>query len=77
MRRNPGCAVAGSVPVFTYASLTPVTRRHAGVLVAVGNMRYLAPMPPPAVSTPTGICLFSPPWHSNQVCGCVTLPRVF
>ena len=54
MRRNPRCAVASSVPVFTYASRLPVTRQPAGVLVAVGYMRYLALMPPPAVSTPTG-----------------------
>ena len=66
---NPRCAVADSVPVFTYASLTPVTRRHAGVLVEVGYMRYLALMPPPVVSTPTGIYLFHLHGISNQVYG--------
>lgn len=40
MRWNPGCAVTGSVPAFTYASLPSVTRQHAGVLVDVGYMGY-------------------------------------
>lgn len=50
MQRSPGCTVTGSVPAFTYASRLPVTRQPAGVLAAVGYMRYLAPMPPPVVS---------------------------
>ncbi len=76
MRRNPGCTVAGIVPVFTYASLLPVTKQHAGVLVDVGYMGYLAPMPHPAVSTPTGVCSFHLLGISNQVCSSVTLLHV-
>jgi hypothetical protein len=41
----------------------------AGVLVEVGYMGYLAPMPPPVVSTPTGICSFHLLGISNQVYG--------
>lgn len=50
MQWNPGCAVASSVPAFTYASRLPVTRQPAGVLVEVGYMKYWASMPPPAIS---------------------------
>ena len=68
MRRNPGCAVTGSVPAFTYASQSPVTRQLAGVLVEVGYIRYLAPMPPPAESTPTKVGRFHLLDHFCQVC---------
>lgn len=56
IQRSPGCTITGIVPVFTYASQPPVTRGLAGVLAAVGFMRYLALMPPPIISTPTEIC---------------------
>lgn len=52
MQRNPRCTVTDSVPVFTYASRLPVTNQPAGVLVEVGYMRCLAPMPSPVVLTP-------------------------
>lgn len=68
IQRSPGCAVTGSVPVFTYASLPPVIRQHAGVLADVGYMGYLAPTPHPAVSTPTEVCSFNLFGISNQVC---------
>lgn len=68
MRRNPGCAVTGSVPAFTYASQSPVTRQLAGVLVEVGYIRYLAPMPPPAESTPTKVGRFHLLDRFCQVC---------
>ena len=59
MRRNPRCAVASSVPVFTYASRLPVTRQPAGVLAAVGYTRYLALVPPPVVSITNEIRYFT------------------
>jgi len=69
MQRNPGCTVAGSVPAFTYASLISVTRNHAGVLVEVGYMGYLAPMPPPAVLTPMEYTNHHLLGISDKVCG--------
>ena len=63
MQRNPGCAVANSVPAFTYASRPSVTRQPAGVLVEIGYMRYLALMPFPAISIAHKSMSLSPPEH--------------
>ena len=60
MWQGPGCTVAGSVPVFTYAPLTPVARRHVGVLAEIGYMRHLALMPSPIALTPIGLCFAHP-----------------
>ena len=76
-QQNPECIVTDSVSVFTYASRLPVSRQPAGVLVAVGYMRYLALMPPPIVSITNRIRPFTSLWRFCLVHSFVTLLHEF